>query len=248
MDYEIVEGRNAVIEILKGSRKVKKILFAAGLKENESISQIKSIASSKKILIQTIEKDKIDKIATSFSHQGVIAYIEPYRYYSLNQFIDFLKKNNSDPIILMLDGVTDPQNFGSLIRSAESAGISGIIIPKRETVSLTSTVYKAAAGAVEHIKIVQVSNLVFAIEALKKIGFWVVGGTEKSDKKYFEIDFKGKLVIVLGSEGKGVSRLVLEKCDFLAGIPMYGKISSLNVAIAGAILMFEARRQRERKA
>jgi 23S rRNA (guanosine2251-2'-O)-methyltransferase len=244
MDYEIIEGRNAVIEILKGNRKVRKILLTVGLKESNNISQIKNIASLKKIPVQTVEKDKLDKTASSFSHQGVIAYVEPYRYYSLNQFINSLEKNNSDSIILMLDGVTDPQNFGSLIRSAESAGVSGIIIPKRETVSLTPTVYKAAAGAVEHIKIVQVSNLVFAIEALKKFGFWIVGGTEKTDKKYFEIDFKGKLVIVLGSEGKGISRLVLEKCDFLAGIPMYGKISSLNVATAGAILMFEARRQR----
>ncbi|MBI4743346.1 MAG: 23S rRNA (guanosine(2251)-2'-O)-methyltransferase RlmB [Actinobacteria bacterium] len=245
MDYEIIEGRNAVIEILKGSRKVKKIFLAVGLKENENISKIKSIASLKKISVQAIEKDKIDKIATSFSHQGVIAYVEPYQYYSFNQFTNDLLKVNEHSIVLILDSVTDPQNFGSLIRSAESAGVEGIIIPKRRSVSLTSAVYKAAAGAVEHIKIVQVSNLVSTIEALKKIGFWIVGGTEKADANYFEFDFKGKTAIVLGSEGKGISRLVLEKCDFLVKIPMYGKISSLNVGIAGAILMFEARRQQK---
>ncbi|MBI4733520.1 MAG: 23S rRNA (guanosine(2251)-2'-O)-methyltransferase RlmB, partial [Rubrobacteridae bacterium] len=208
------------------------------------IADIEALAKKQGILVSRVDRRDLDEFTGSRVHQGVIAILkEPQEFLSFADFAAELDMD-SNPIVLILDEVTDPQNFGALIRSADAAGIDGIIISKRRSAPMSAAVHKASAGASLHMKIVHVSNLVYTIEDLKEMGFWVTGASEKAKQQYYEIDFTGPMVIVLGSEGKGISRLLREKCDFLAAIPMYGKVSSLNVSVAGAILMFEAVRQR----
>lgn len=244
MKQEQIEGKNVVIEALRGRRKVKKILLAEGLKVDEAVRLIEKKAGEKDIPRQRITRKELEQLATTRAHQGVIAYVEPFQYTSLTNLLASLKNVSEEPFLLLLDGITDPQNFGSLLRSADAAGVQGVIIPKRRTAPLTASVCKASAGAVEHLSIVQVPNLVMVIKILKDKGMWIVGGSEKAEKTCFEADLSGGICLVLGSEGKGISRLVSEKCDFLVRIPMVGELSSLNVAVAGAILMYEVRRQR----
>ncbi|MEW6189132.1 MAG: 23S rRNA (guanosine(2251)-2'-O)-methyltransferase RlmB [Actinomycetota bacterium] len=240
---EVVEGRNPVLETLRGKRIVEKILLAENLKDSKVLTQIKEIARRRGIPLISVSRRELDSIASLGAHQGVVAFIEPFSYTPFDVFLSTLDQT-PEPIVLLLDGVEDPQNFGSLLRSVDAAGVSGVIISKRRCVGVTPAVCKASAGAVEHVPIIQVSNLPYAIDKLKREGFWIVGGVAEAEKRYFETDLAGKVGLVLGSEGRGISRLVLEKCDFLVSIPMHGKISSLNVAIAGALLMYEARRQR----
>ncbi|WP_308751923.1 23S rRNA (guanosine(2251)-2'-O)-methyltransferase RlmB [Candidatus Oleimmundimicrobium sp.] len=242
---DIIEGRNPVFELLRGGRRVKKIFIAKGIKENEVIKKIKVLAKRKGVPIEVVLKEKIESHSHIETHQGIIAYAEDFEYQPL---VDFLAKVNktSEAMVLILDEVTDPQNFGSLIRSAEACGVDGIIISKKRSVGITPVVCKISAGAIEHVSIIQVSNLVQAVERLKENGFWIFGADASAEKKYYDADLAGKLCIVLGGEDKGIARLLLEKCDFLIKIPMFGKVNSLNVAVAGAILMCEARRQRIR--
>jgi len=239
----IVEGRNPVFELLRGEREVKKVLIAQGIKETEVIKEIKKLAETKGVPIQTVPREKIESVSRIEVHQGVIAYAEDFNYRELEDFLYDIK-DLSELVVFILDEVTDPQNFGSLIRSAEVCGASGIIISKRRSVQVTPAVFKASAGAVEHIPIVKVSNLVSAVEKMKEKGFWVFGADSSAKKSYFETDLTGKSCIVLGGEDKGISHLLLEKCDFLIKIPVFGKVNSLNVAVAGAVLMCETQRQR----
>ncbi len=241
---EVVEGRNPVLEALRGKRMVEKILLAENLKDSKVLMQIREIARRRGIPLISVNRKELDSIASLKAHQGVVAFIEPFSYTPLEVFLSTLDRAPKPPIILLLDGIEDPHNLGSLLRSADAAGVSGIIITKRRCVGVTTGVCKASAGAVEYVPVVQVSNLSYIIDKLKERGFWIVGGTAEAEKRYFEVDLTGKVGLVLGSEGRGISRLVIKKCDFLVSIPMYGKISSLNVAIAGALLMYEARRQR----
>jgi 23S rRNA (guanosine2251-2'-O)-methyltransferase len=241
---DTIEGRHPVYEMLKSSRRVAKVLIANNLKTAEIIADIEALAKKQGVLVSRVDRRDLDEFTGSRSHQGVMAIIkEPQEFLS---FADFANDLDMDlnPVVLMLDEITDPQNFGALIRSADAAGIDGIIIPKRRSAPMSAVVHKASAGASSHMKIVQVSNLVYTIEDLKEMGFWVMGASEKAKQQYFEIDLKGPIVIVMGSEGRGISRLLREKCDFLAAIPMQGNVASLNVSVAGAILMFEVVRQR----
>ncbi len=242
---DIIEGRNPVFELLRGEREVKKILIAQGLKETEVIKKIRVLAGERHVPVEVLPREKIESLSHIEVHQGVIAHAEDFRCQSIEDFLVRVEKI-SEPIVLILDEITDPQNFGSLIRSAETCGISGIIISKKRSVGVTPVVYKTSAGAIEHIPIVKVSNLVQAVERLKENGFWIFGADASAEKNYYEADLSGKLGLVLGGEDKGIARLLLEKCDFLIKIPMFGKVNSLNVAVAGAILMCEARRQRIR--
>ncbi|MDP3014354.1 MAG: 23S rRNA (guanosine(2251)-2'-O)-methyltransferase RlmB [Candidatus Subteraquimicrobiales bacterium] len=241
---EIIEGKNAVLEALRGSRKLKKVLIATGLKESAVLDEIKSLAKEKSVPLFVTDRKKLDGLSRGGVHQGVLAYVEPLAYLHLNKFLNSLGEENNI-VILLLDEVTDPQNLGSLVRTAEAAGVKGIVLTKRRSVGVTPAVVKASAGAIEYVPLIQVSNLVLAIEELKKANFWIIGADMAGEKTYFEADLKGRICLALGSEGKGLSRLVKEKCDFLVNIPMHGRISSLNVAVAGAILLFEARRQEE---
>lgn len=239
-----VEGRNAVIEALRGKRKVSKILIAKGIKPGKSLGEIIKLAAKKDIKLVYTERTRLEDLAISQVHQGVIAYVEPIIFLTLKELLSLLDKKKRTPFLLILDGVTDPQNFGSLIRTAEAAGVDAVIIGKRRTATVTPTVIKASAGAIEHIPLVQVGNIASVVEGLKDSGIWVIGSSDRAKVSLYEADLTGSMALVLGSEGKGISRLVSERCDLVVRIPMQGKVSSLNVGVAGAVLMFEVRRQR----
>ena len=240
---ETVEGRRTVYELLRSAGRVEKILIAKESKPTDILEKIEALAKEQGVRIDTVDKDRLDDIAGSRAHQGVIAYITAYEYLPFTELCSGLDIA-TNPVILLLDGVTDPQNFGALIRSADATGAAGVVITKRRSAPVTAAVHKASAGATAYVDIAQVSNLSYAIDELKEMGFWVVGASEKAKRAYYEIDLNMPLVVVLGSEGGGLSRLVAEKCDFLASIPMKGNISSLNVSVAGAVLLYEALRQR----
>lgn len=236
---EIIEGRNPVIEALKSDREITKLLVLDGNREG-SIKKIISMASEKNIIINYVGKNKINSIAESDNHQGVIAYVSDHQYYDLKEVLDMDAKNN---LVIICDEITDPHNLGAIIRSADAAGATGVVIPKRRSVHVTPVVAKTAAGATEYVKIARVTNLNRAIDELKELGYWIVGADMDGDRQYFEADLKGKIGLVIGSEGKGVSHKVKEKCDFVVKIPMRGSVTSLNASAAASILMFEVVRQ-----
>lgn len=236
---DIIIGRNSVMEALKNDREIEKLLVGKGAEG--SIKKIVGGAKAKKIPIQYSEKAALDRIAGSGTHQGVIAYVSNYTYCSVE---DILKAaGEEDPFVIILDGLEDPHNLGAIMRSAEVCGAHGIIIPKRRSAGITDTVVKASAGAVEYMPCAKVSNIRQAIEKLKKYGLWI-GACDMGGTPYYKQDLSGKLGLVIGSEGSGISRLVRERCDFVVSIPMKGKITSLNASNAGAVLMCEVARQR----
>ena len=239
-----VEGRNAVIELLESGRDINKILIAKGEKHG-SINKIIAIAKERKILLTELERNKLNQIAESQNHQGVIAIVPPYNYCEVEDILQLAKQKEEIPFILLLDGIEDPHNLGSIIRTAETAGVHGIIIPKRRAASVNSTVSKVSAGAVEHMKIARVNNLNETIHYLKDQGLWICGTDMNTDVSYTKQDYKMPLAIVIGSEGFGISRLVKENCDFLVKIPMKGKITSLNASVSAGIIMYEVLRQRK---
>jgi 23S rRNA (guanosine2251-2'-O)-methyltransferase len=236
---EIIEGRNPVMEALKSEREITKLLVLDGNREG-SIKKIISMANAKKITINYVGKNKINSIAQSDNHQGVIAYVSDHEYYDLKDVVDLEAANN---LVVICDEITDPHNLGAIIRTADAAGATGVVIPKRRSVHVTPVVAKTAAGATEYVKIARVTNLNRAIDELKELGYWIVGADMDGDRNYFEADLKGKIGLVIGSEGKGVSRMVKERCDFVVKIPMRGQVSSLNASAAASILMYEVVRQ-----
>ncbi|MDP4117870.1 MAG: 23S rRNA (guanosine(2251)-2'-O)-methyltransferase RlmB [Bacillota bacterium] len=241
MEKNIVFGRNAVLELLRGERDVDKILIE---KNNERSGDIIAVAKRKGIIIQQVEKQKLDEITLRGNHQGVAALVSEIKYSEVEDIIKKAKSLNEDPFLIILDDVTDPHNLGAVMRTACSAGCHGIIIPKRRSCPVNGTVAKVAAGAAEHLLVARVSNLASALEKLKKEGVWIVGGDMKGEKNYFDANLKGGIGIVVGNEGEGISRLIKEKCDFLVKIPMPGPTESLNVSVAAAILTYEVIRQR----
>ena len=173
------------------------------------------------------------------NHQGVIAQVTPYKYCEIPDMLNLAKKKGQDPFIVILDEIEDPHNLGSIIRTAELCGVHGIIIPKRRNVGITSTVYKCSVGAIEHMRIAKVTNINAAIDELKKEGLWIYGADIAGDEYSYEVNFSGPCAMVIGSEGRGISKLTLKKCDKLVKIPMIGKINSLNASVAGGIMMYE---------
>lgn len=238
-----VEGRNPVIEAIRGGREIDKILIAKG-SEQGSINKIIGMAKDKKIVIQYVEKAKLDSMSETKAHQGVIALVTPYSYVEVDDIIKAAEDKNEDPFIIILDEIEDPHNLGAIIRTAECGGAHGVIIPKRRAVGLTPVVIKSSAGAVEHMNIAKVSNIASTIEELKKRGIWIYGADMEGKHEYFQKDLTGPIAIVIGSEGKGIGRLIKEKCDFLVKIPMKGKVSSLNASVAASVMMYEVLRQR----
>ena len=239
-----VEGRNAVIELLESGRDINKILIAKGEKHG-SINKIIAMAKEKKILLTELEKNKLNQIAQTQNHQGVIAIVPPFNYCEVEDILELSKKRNEIPFILILDEIEDPHNLGSIIRTAETAGVHGIIIPKRRAASVSSTVSKVSAGAVEYMKIARVNNINETIRFLKEQGVWICGTDMDTDLTYTKQDYRMPLAIVIGSEGFGMSRLVKQNCDFLVKIPMKGKITSLNASVSAGIIMYEVVRQRK---
>lgn len=241
-----VEGRNSVLELLESGKDVNKIFIEAGEKHG-SINKIIAIAKERKIIIVEVEKAKLMQLTQTLNHQGVIAIVPPFDYCEVEDIIQEAKQKKEDPFILILDGVEDPHNLGSIIRTAETAGVHGIIIPKRRAASVNSTVNKVSAGAVEHMKIARVNNIKETIMKLKESEIWVCGTDIDTNKYYYNQDLTGPLAIVIGSEGCGISRLVKETCDFLIKIPMQGKITSLNASVSAGIIVYEAVKQRNSK-
>ena len=240
---DIVEGRNAVLELLNSDRDINKIFVQSG-ERHGSINKIIAVAKENKVVVTEVEKSKLDFMSKTKNHQGVIAVVPPFNYCEVEDILDFAKSKNEDAFILILDGIEDPHNLGSIIRTAETAGVHGIIIPKRRTVTVNSTVAKVSAGAVEHMKIARVNNITETIRKLKENGLWIIGTDGESRTLYYNQDLKGDIAIIIGSEGFGMSRLVKENTDMLVKIPMKGKITSLNASVSAGIIIYEAVKQR----
>ena len=241
-----IEGRNSVLELLESGKDVNKIFVTRGEKHG-SINKILGIAKERKIIVVEKDKKQMDEMAQEENYQGVIAIVPPFEYVEISDILEVAKERNEDPFVIVLDGIEDPHNLGSIIRTAETAGVHGVIIPKRRAASVNSTVNKASAGAVEHMKIARVTNISDAIEELKQAGLWVCGTAVDTNKYYYNQDLTGPIAIVIGNEGKGIGEKVKKNCDFLVKIPMKGKIQSLNASVSTGIVVYESVKQRIRK-
>lgn len=238
-----IEGRNSVLELLESGKDINKIFVTRGEKHG-SINKILAIAKEKKIIVVEKDKKQMDEMAQEENYQGVIAIVPPFEYVEIEDILNTAKEREEDPFVLILDGIEDPHNLGSIIRTAETAGVHGIIIPKRRAASVNSTVNKTSAGAVEHMKIARVTNISDTIEELKQSGLWICGTDINAEKYYYNQDLTGPLGIVIGNEGKGISEKVKKNCDFNVKIPMKGKVTSLNAAVSSGIIVYEAVKQR----
>ena len=239
-----IEGRNPVLEALKAGREINKLLVAKGAREG-SILQIIGVARDAGVIIQEVDRTKLDQLAEGRNHQGVIAMVAAHTYAEVDDIFAAAQAKGEDPLILVLDGIEDPQNLGSLLRTVDAVGAHGVIIPERRAVGLTETVAKVSAGAIEYVPVARVVNITRTLEELKARGVWVVGTDQDARELYHQARLTGPLAVVIGSEGKGIGRLISEHCDFLVRLPMLGHVTSLNAAVAGAILVYEIRRQRD---
>ena len=231
-------------ELLKSDREVENVLVAKGEREG-SINRIIAMCRENKIVVKTVDRKKLDDIAGGGNHQGVAALCAAHEYASLDDIFALAASRGEDPFIVICDRITDPHNLGAIIRSANAAGAHGVIIPKHESVSLNSTVLKAAAGAAEYTPVARVTNLSKTADELRARGVWITGTAADADRTLFEADLTGPVAICIGSEGEGISRLLKEKCDFLVSIPMEGQTESLNASVAGALCMYEVLRTRK---
>ena len=236
---EKIYGKNSIIEALRNKRELSDVLVTS------NNTDIISMLNKNNIKYQIVQKNAIDKVLKQpVNHQGVVASVMEYQYYELNDIIS----DDNDSLIVMLDGIEDPHNLGAIVRTCEISGASGIILPKNRSVKVNSTVSKVSAGAIEHVKVAMVTNLVNTIKVLKEKGYWVVGAEAlKESKNFWDLDLNMKVCLIIGSEGKGLSRLTKEECDFLVKIPMWGKVNSLNASVSAALLIYEIRRQQNKK-
>ena len=238
-----IEGRNSVLELLESGRDINKIFVTRGEKHG-SINKILAIARERKIIVVEKSQKQMEEMAQEENYQGVIAIVPPFEYVEVEDILAYANEKQEPPFVLILDGIEDPHNLGSIIRTAETAGVHGIIIPKRRAASVNSTVNKASAGAVEHMKIARVTNITDTIDQLKQARLWICGTDINAEKYYYNQDLTGPLGIVIGNEGKGISEKVKKNCDFSVKIPMKGKIQSLNAAVSTGIIVYEAVKQR----
>lgn len=243
---DVLVGRNAVTEALKSGRGINKLWIASGDREG-SVAEIAALAKERGIVVQYVERAKIEALAGGHRHQGVLAYVAPVPYAELEDILKAAEAKGEAPFLVLLDELEDPHNLGALLRTADATGVHGILIPKRRSVSLNATVAKTSAGAVEYVSVARIGNIAQTLKKLKEKGFWVAGADMDGEKAYYEADLTGPLVLVVGSEGKGMSRLTKEACDFIVRMPMVGRINSLNASVAGSILMYESMRQRLQK-
>ncbi len=239
---ELIIGRNAVSEALRNGRAINTVFVMRG-ERNGSIGRILAESREKKIVIKEVDKKKLDFMCGQGNHQGIAAYAAAHEYAEVEDILALAKERGEEPFIILCDGIEDPHNLGAIIRTAETAGAHGVIIPKRRNASLTWAVGKASAGAVEYVPVARVGNLASVIDELKEKGLWVYSA-DMDGQNWCETDFSGGVVLVVGSEGNGVSRLIREKSDFIVSLPMRGKITSLNASVASGILMYEVTRQR----
>jgi len=241
-DVRQIEGKNPILEALKSGVTIEKIMVAKGRRETGN-TEVFDLAKEQKIKIQFVDRKKLDYSTKTGNHQGIIAIATNFSYYEPEEIIQKAKSKGEDPLIVVLDQLTDPHNFGAIIRTADACGAHGIIISKNRSVDLSPIAVKSSAGAAEHMMVSKVTNLTQTLKDLKKQGVWIAGA-EPSGDIYYKSNLKGPLALVIGSEGKGISRLVQEECDFSVSIPMYGEIGSLNASVAAGILLSESARQR----
>ncbi|WP_088006734.1 23S rRNA (guanosine(2251)-2'-O)-methyltransferase RlmB [Indiicoccus explosivorum] len=239
---EIIAGRNPVLEALRSGREMNKIWIAEGV-QKKGIGELLSLAKEQGVLVQYVPKKKIDSL-TDAAHQGIAASVAAYDYAELEDLFDAAAKRQEDPFFIVLDELEDPHNLGSILRTADAAGVHGIIIPKRRSVSLTATVAKASTGAIEHVPVVRVGNLAQTVDELKARGVWIAGTDAKGAQDYRRMDAGLPLAVIIGSEGKGMGRLLRDKCDFLYKLPMSGHVTSLNASVAAGLLIYEVYRKR----
>lgn len=239
---DLVIGRNAVLEALNGGRTIDAIYVAKG-ERGGSVSTILRLAREKQTVIKEVDIKKLDYMCFGANHQGVAAKCAVKEYSSVDDIFALAEERGENPFIIICDELEDPHNLGAIIRTAEIAGAHGVIIPKRRSVSLSFAVGKTSAGAIEYVPVARVGNLAAEIDALKERGVWVYGADMKGEN-WCSVDYGGSVALVVGSEGKGISRLIKEKCDFLVTLPMKGKITSLNASVAAGIMMMEISRQR----
>lgn len=238
----LLEGRNAVLEHLRAGRAIDKLFVAEG--SAARLGDILSLAKKQGVPVTNCDRRKLDGMSVTGNHQGVIAQAAAQEYVSLDDILRVAEERGEPPLIVVCDGIEDPHNLGAIIRSAETAGAHGVVIPKRRAVGLTAVTARASAGALEHIGVHKATNLAAAIDTLKEKGVWVFGAEADGTVSLYEADFAGATAIVIGSEGAGISRIVREKCDFIVSIPMRGKVNSLNASNAAAVLLYEAVRRR----
>ena len=238
----LIIGRNAVIELLKSGREIENILIAKGEREG-SVNRIISMAREKGIVIKNVDRKKLDFMCANANHQGVAANVPAHSYSTVDEILELAESRGEAPFIIICDEIEDSHNLGAIIRSAEACGAHGIIIPKRRNVGLNFIVAKTSCGALEYMKVARVSNLASTIEELKKKNIWVYCA-DMDGQPWCKTDFSGGCALVIGNEGKGVGRLIKEKCDVTVALPMCGKVNSLNASVAAGIIMYEITKQR----
>lgn len=238
----LIFGRNSVIEALEASRKLEKVLVLDG--GTGSLRKIIGLAKASKVRVEFVARKTLDRLSGGANHQGVVAKGQVFEYSNVDSICEAAATNGEDPFILILDGIEDPHNLGAILRTGECAGVHGIIIPERRAASVDSVAMKVAAGAAEYVKVARVKNLSRTLDELKNKGVWIVG-LDMYGERYYEQNLKGPIALVVGNEGKGISRLIKEKCDYMISIPLKGKVSSLNASNAVAVAVYETLKQRE---
>jgi len=244
MDSDVVEGRNPVLEALRAGRPINKIFIAQGVVQPAVVVEILRLAKEAGALVERVDRRAIDRLSTTGRSQGVVALVAVKTYANLDQLLEIGRIRGEPPLLILLDGIQDPHNLGAIIRTADGAGVHGVVIPGRRAAGLTASVARSSAGAVEHVPVARVGNLSNALARLAKDNIWTVGIDPSGSSDYTEVDYRQATAIVIGAEGKGLSRLVKERCDILASVPMRGKVASLNASVAAALVMYEAMRQR----
>ena len=231
---QYIYGRNVIVSRLKEAKDIEEVFVIDTFRDKNIID----LLEKSKVKVIRCKKNKLDSMAGNEFHQGIVAKVHTYKYYDFEALIDELK-NKENPLIVILDGIEDPHNFGAILRSCEAMGVDGVIVPKHGSCPLNSTVAKTSTGAIELVKVAEVTNLNNAIKKLKDAGYWIVGAEATNSVDYRSVDYNGKIVLVVGSEGKGISRLVIENCDYKVKMPMVGKVNSLNVSVACAVLLYQ---------
>lgn len=245
MEEEYIGGKHSVLEAIRAGRTINKIWIAENA-QKQFAGPIVAEAKNLGILVQFTDKRKLDQMVEGLQHQGVIAQVAAYEYVEVEDILAKAKALGQDPFILILDEIEDPHNLGSILRTADCTGVHGVIIPKRRSVGLTATVSKTSAGAVEYVPVARVTNIAQTIELLKEQGVWVAGTDVTAAQDVYKANFNMPIALVIGNEGKGVGRLIKERCDFLVKLPMAGHVNSLNASVAAGVLMYEVVRQRNK--